>query len=209
MKIIAFLLLNFSLLFAQNQLFREDFLNKLSDLKSEFGKDKKIPKEFELEALVALSYYPELKNHKINFKYKKLKVSMDAQPNFSFVLKSNKNWSFIIHINKDSSIIKFKEFNFNQLVGLIGHELCHLSTFLTQSKSNLILSGLKYVVNPKFVIQMEKNTDYCTIDHGLGFQLADFTRNLLTKATISESYRERKKKNYLSPEEIEQKATNK
>ena len=48
------------------------YLKKLQNL---CGKHKKLPKDYEYQALIALSYYPELYDVHIKFRFKKSKIS--------------------------------------------------------------------------------------------------------------------------------------
>ena len=78
------LLLLFTTSFAQQRApryFSEKLLQlKIDSLRSNFGMHKTLPEKYELEALVALSYFPELEQSTINFKIKKIRSTMAARP---------------------------------------------------------------------------------------------------------------------------------
>lgn len=50
------------------------------ELESKFSGNKTLDKEFMLATLIALSYYPELENHRIKFKQKNIKTTMQSIP---------------------------------------------------------------------------------------------------------------------------------
>src|SRR5438552_9184989 len=77
---------------------RENFENYLSELRNEFGNKKIIPAELELECLVALSFYPELKNTDIEFRFGKLNFTMISKPKFRSVLKDKTERQYLIMI---------------------------------------------------------------------------------------------------------------
>ena len=59
---------------------RDSFNCKVDNLKKEFGINKTIPGEIELECLTALSYYPELKNIEIIFQFGSPVSTMVSRP---------------------------------------------------------------------------------------------------------------------------------
>src|ERR1700748_3841987 len=61
---------------------KEDSLQLLK----EFGQHKKFIPQFTLQALIALSYYPELKNTHIRFIYKPTHSPLTTRPTFPSVL---------------------------------------------------------------------------------------------------------------------------
>src|SRR5258708_40358317 len=56
-------------------------------LKERAGKNKKIPPDFENQILVALSYFPELVNTRIEFRFKHTNTSFSTQPSITSVLQ--------------------------------------------------------------------------------------------------------------------------
>src|SRR5436189_4098769 len=66
----------------QSYLKRVSFENNLSGLRNEFGNKKIIPAEIEVECLAALSFYPELKNTDIEFRFGNLNFTMISKPKF-------------------------------------------------------------------------------------------------------------------------------
>lgn len=58
--------------FCQKYLNRDSLQSNVIELREKYGKNKKYPPQFELACLAALSYFPELKNISIEFKYKNI-----------------------------------------------------------------------------------------------------------------------------------------
>ena len=70
-------------------------------------KNKEIPERISHEIKTALSYYPELAETPIAFRFKRdiKKSTMQAQPAFKSLLKSRKKRSYVIFISKKIKIL--------------------------------------------------------------------------------------------------------
>src|SRR6266403_1361613 len=86
--------------FEEFYLKRENFENYLSELRNEFGNKKIIPADLELECLAALSFYPELKNTDIEFRFGQLNFTMVSKPKFRSVLKNKTERKYLILIQR-------------------------------------------------------------------------------------------------------------
>jgi len=176
--------------------YNKDSLNNI------YGKNKNFIHEYELQSLIALSFYPELKNTKITFRLAdKESVAKTTITFFSILNSGDKH--FIIYINKNKSRtgLLFNDAPFNAQVGAIGHELAHVTDFKKKNLVQMALWGIKYV-NKKNKIKIERKTDISTIKHGLGWQLYDFIDFVLNYSTANDTYKNFKKKNYLQLNEI-------
>ena len=188
----------------ESYLRRENFENYLPELKSEFGNKKIIPKELELECLVALSYYPELENTAIEFKFGDLNFTMISKPKFMSFLKERDDREYVILIQRpgrSEKNVEWKELSFNAMVGWIGHELGHVVHYSHKSNGGIIFTGVKYAF-PAYRRKMERFTDQLAIQHELGYALyegVDYTINI---SHATEHYRNNQMKYYLHPEEI-------
>jgi len=168
-----------------------------------FADNKKILQEFELQILIALSAYSELKNTKISFKKRKIKTSMVCRPKFSFIIKKRAMRSYIILINYNSKKLKglmLSDIPFNAQVGIIAHEIAHALDYSTKTNFQLIKEGFAYM-KKKNRYKLEKHVDRLTISHGFGWQLYDWAKFVLN-SDVSSDYKEYKRKTYLLPEEI-------
>ena len=195
-------------LYAQEQdvrriLSNEEALEFIDSLRNRYGYNKEIPDEIQLPALVALSAYPELAETCIVFRYKKIRTTMSALPGEGLLAGRN-NRVYVININeqaKKSGTLQFDELSFNARVGVIGHELAHIEFYTKSSGVKLFLVGLGYLL-PFYKKKFERTADQTTIYAGLGWQLYDFDKYLFDSEHVGVKYLKRKRKFYLSPEEI-------
>lgn len=169
---------------------------------------KIIPNSIKNEVNVALSYYPSLKETRIKFKFKKniKKSTMQARPTFGSFFRSQKNRSYVILISETFKISD-KEFltrhiPSNILIGWIGHELGHIMDYQNRSNFNLIWFGIKYLLSENYIVEAERTADTHAVTQGMEAYILKTKDFILNHAEITQSYKDRIKKYYLSPEEI-------
>ncbi|AUC22242.1 hypothetical protein BTO15_09105 [Polaribacter sejongensis] len=167
-----------------------------------------IPKTIKDEVETALNYYPQLKNIHIEFKFKKniKKSTMQARPTFDSFFKLKKNRKFLILISEKFKISD-KEFSTRDIpkdifIGWIGHELGHIMDYQNRSKLNLIWFGLKYLFSDNHIVEAERAADGFAVKHKMELYIIKTKNFILNHADISEAYKNRIKRYYLSPEEI-------
>lgn len=169
---------------------------------------QKIPANIKQKVQVALEYYPQLKDIHIEFKIKKniKKSTMQARPTFDSFFKSKKDRKFLILISKK---FKISEREFSTLdipdavfIGWIGHELGHIMDYQNRSKLNLIWFGVKYLFSENHIIEAERAADSFAVKHKMEDYILKTKDFILNHAEISEVYKNRMKRYYLSPEEI-------
>lgn len=177
-------------------------LEQLKLLQSKFSYNKNIPKECELQTLVALSFFPELYGTAIDFVYSDIKTTMESRPkSISALRNGNRNYVILIDTKVESNNgILFKEVPFNAQIGLIGHELSHIVSYKVKTRTELFRFGFSYFNGQKSAI--ERGTDHFTIGKGLGWQLYDWSDYVFNKSNASKSYKDFKELNYMSPKEI-------
>ena len=206
---VLFILLQFNCSQGQNH-FEEFYLNRdyyvrqLDEIEKEFGQNKIIPAELEIECLVALSFYPELKDVAIEFKYGYLKSTMTSKPTVSSIFKRKDKRKYIILIQKPDALktsLQISELSFNSIVGWIGHELGHILHYSHKTGIGMIFTGIKYAF-PQYHKKMERFTDEITIQHNLGFALYEGSDYALNHSHITLRYKMRLQKFYLQPSEI-------
>lgn len=149
----------------------------------EYGEYKQLPPGFELQALIALSYFPELKGTHIRFMVKPAYSLLQTRPVSHGIFNRHKR-QFTITIS-DSTYwklmpIQLDSMNFNAQVGVIGHELSHVSDFIQRNFISLAMSGVKHLFS-KYIDRFEYRTDSICIAHGLGFQLLAWSRFVRAK----------------------------
>lgn len=167
-----------------------------------------IPNAIKKEALIALSHYPELKDTKIEFKFKKKmkKSIMQAQPSFWSLFKSKKKRSYKILMSKtfkiDGQKYETKNIPTNVMVGWLGHELGHIMDYKDRSSLNLIWFGIKYKLSDNHIKEAERAADSYAVQKDMEDYILDTKNFILNKTNLSEKYKARIKKYYLSPDEI-------
>jgi len=163
-----------------------------------------VPKEFELAIAIALSYYPELVDSKIKFKFKKINTTLNARPTLvSLLFSKREDRIYIIRINnlEKDSVINISEVPFNAKIGLFAHEFSHFSDYAKKSMFGVMGRGISYTSKKSKAI-FEKEIDLKTIQRGLGWQLYDWSNFVLYDSTADIKYKEFKKEVYMTPEAI-------
>ena len=178
--------------------------NQIDTLRSQFSNNKFFYEKYELQTLVALSFYPELKNTKISFKRRELKTTMVARPKGINVFRAKGKRHYIIYINDyPSSKVSPDSVSFNAQIGVIGHELAHLVDYEQTSSLKMLIVGFSYL-NKKFRTKFERATDLRTINHGLLWQCYDFALYVHNSKNAPAEYITYKKKFYMNPNEIKE-----
>jgi len=171
-------------------------------LKNIYGNNKEFIPGYEVQSLVALSFYPELIYSRITFKLaNKESIAKTTITLFSIINSSNKHFIIYINNNKKSTGLILEDASFNAQVGAIGHELAHVSDFNKKKLFSMIQWGIEYAFKKKR-ISIERKTDILTIKHGLGLELYTFVDYVLNHSAANEEYKKFKRLNYLSPSEI-------
>ncbi|QXP51339.1 hypothetical protein H0I25_00665 [Cellulophaga sp. HaHa_2_95] len=167
-----------------------------------------IPDAIRKEAEFALSHYPELRNTRIEFKFKKniKKSIMQAQPSFLSLLRPKKKRSYYIFISENFEIEgqKFatKDIPENVMIGWLGHELGHVMDYRNRSSLNLIWFGIKYYFIDASIKEAERAADSHAVAKNLDGYILDTKNFILNNTNLSEIYKARIRKYYLSPDEI-------
>ncbi|WP_156798684.1 hypothetical protein [Gillisia limnaea] len=170
--------------------------------------NKVVPEAIAKEVQIALSHYPDLRETPIEFRFKKKikKSFMQAQPKFSGLFKNKKDRSYLIMIS-ESFHIENEEFEISEipsevLIGWIGHELGHVMDYQERSGFNLLIFGIKYLTSRGFIKEAERAADTFAVNHGMGDYILATKDFILNHAHLSERYKARIKRLYLSPDEI-------
>lgn len=170
--------------------------------------NKTYPESISKEVLDTLTYFPNLKNVPIEFKFKKniKRSTMQAQPRFTKILNPFSKREYIIFIKMhfklgdiDTPIEKLPK---DVLIGWLGHELGHVMDYERMSNFKLVRFGLSYLTSNTAIINAERQADEFAIKQGMQDYIIKTKNFILNHADISESYKARIKKYYLSPEEI-------
>lgn len=170
--------------------------------------NKIIPESIRPEAEKALSFYPDLKDVPIEFKFKKAikKSTMQAQPTWASFLTSRDNRAYIILISEKFHIEE-EEFDIHNvdedvLIGWLGHELGHVMDYRERSNFGMLVFGLKYLYSKPHIQEVERAADTFAVNHGMHEYIIATKNFILNHASISPKYKKRIMKYYMSPEEI-------
>ncbi len=170
---------------ADNTAIREYDSAGYAQIEHDFGEHKQIPAIYRKQILIALSHFPELKKTHIRIRvkhaYSPLKTTFTRGSPFTLFISRK----FIITIS-DSSIdllepILYKNLDFNAQVGVIGHEISHITDFSSKGFFGLVIMGLGFM-SSHHIDRLEYRTDSICIAHGLGYYLlawSRFVRNAL------------------------------
>ncbi|MFN3916756.1 MAG: hypothetical protein ACK4K0_03340 [Flavobacteriales bacterium] len=183
-------------------IFAKEVEGEKDSLKRTFGRNKDFIEQYELACLGALKHFPELKETKIKFRYKKLKTTLAARPTPLSVFGKKKNRTYLILINKYNPQVPLDSVNFNAQVGVLGHELAHILSYEKMSGWQIVKTGLSYQ-SLNYRRKMERETDLETLRRGLGWQILDYNRFAQNYKHATKKYLKYKKKIYLNAEEIE------
>lgn len=173
-----------------------------------FQENKIIPESILNEAKTALSYYPELKDVHIEFKFKEdiKKSFMQAQPEFSNLFKGKDDRSYNVFISS-RFLIEEEEFAMADvpsevLIGWLGHELGHIMDYRDKSAMGLIIFGFRYITSSNYIKEAERAADTFAVNAGMSEYILATKDFILNHSHLSDSYKERIARLYLSPEEI-------
>lgn len=170
--------------------------------------NKIIPESIYEEVVEALSYFPELYDAPIEFKFKDniRKSTMQAQPRFTSFFRSKHNRKYIIKISRNIQI-DHEEFTVadipsDVIVGWLGHELGHVMDYRSRTNFGMLIFGVKYLFSSAHIKEVERAADTYAIMHGMGEYILKTKDFILENADISEKYKERIRRLYISPEEV-------
>jgi hypothetical protein len=183
---------------------KEGFTYKLEFLRKEFAENKTFVPEYELQCLVALSYYPELSGTRIVFKKKRIITTMASRPPFKVIFQPDKTRTYNICISTKKNLkgALLTDVVFNEQIGVIGHELGHITDYINKSKWQLAKTFFGYLFFHKFKKKIEAGADMATINHGLGWQLYYFGDFIQNRSKVRNKYKKHKSRFYLSAGDI-------
>jgi hypothetical protein len=159
----------------------------------------KYPSEIENALMLALSFFPELKNIDIEISYASISTTMNCRPLIGSLFTTKRIYQMQINNHENFDGILMEDVPFNALVGILGHELAHIVDYEAGGILRVIKRGLDYAL-PSTKTKFEHEIDMLTIQKGLGWQVmdfADFAMNRSVKAT--DEYKKFKKEIYMSP----------
>ena len=170
--------------------------------------NKIIPESIKKEVIEAISFYPELYDTAIEFKFKDniKKSTMQAQPRFTSFFKRKENREYVILISRNIQI-EGEQFTMEDIpsdvkIGWLGHELGHVMDYRERTNFGMLIFGIKYLFSSAHIKEVERTADTYAIAHGMGDYILKTKNFILDNASLSEKYKERIRRLYISPEEV-------
>ncbi len=164
-----------------------------------------VPKNLRSQTFLALWHYPELAQTSIELRYRNQKTTMSVRPKASFIFKKKFNRKYIISINKQlkrsGDGILVDSVPFNAQIGLIGHEMAHIVDYQNKSSVGILIMGVRYLF-PSYRRKVELAIDRLTINHGLFYQLYDWSDYVFNLSDANEKYIRYKSKYYYTEKEL-------
>lgn len=168
--------------------------------------NKQIPPVIRANVLKALSFYPELKETKIDFVFKQniKKSVMQAQPKFKFLFTDKRAYQINISalFKLTHAAIPIHQIPDRIMIGWIGHELGHVLDYENRSDLGLLSFGIRYLLFDGFVKRAELIADTYAVNHGLGPYIIETKEFILSHTDLSDDYKEKISRLYLSPDDI-------
>lgn len=163
---------------------------RLYYLREAYGRNKEYPPEYELQVLLALSHFPELKDADVHFVVKDYAFPISSIPKPLSTVRSPENRTYLIRIDTEMEgprdVLLLKNQPFNAQVGILGHELAHTVYYLERSFFGIFSDGVCFLIR-NCRNRFERETDVRLINHGLGWQRYDhssFVRAGFEKAGV-------------------------
>ncbi len=186
--------------------------NELSvdSLQQLFGANKFLPEGYELQALIALAAYPDLKDVKVSFELTQDGAPMESNFEIStlFGSRANRHYRILLNDSEGTAMdpILLRSLPFDAQVGILAHELGHASYYHQLNTLGVANWGLQYLISSNFRARHERTTDLVPLYRGLGLQIyhyAYFVRNDDTTRPLYNSFgAEFIDKYYMTDEEI-------
>lgn len=170
--------------------------------------NKIIPESLEKEVMEALTFYPELYDTAIEFKFKNniKKSTMQAQPRFASFFKKKENREYLIFISRkiqiEGEVFTMDDIPSDVKVGWLGHELGHVMDYSHRTNVGMLIFGIKYLFSAAHIKEVERAADTYAIAQGMGDYILKTKNFILENANLSERYKERIRRLYISPEEV-------
>ena len=169
------------------QYLESDQRPRYDSLLAQYGNNKELPEGYELQALLALSHYPELRDIKIKFVLNDVNAAISSRPYWASLLRSAKKRTYLIVIDTEREgprpALILKNQPFNAQVGILGHELAHTVYYLNRSFFGIAGDAFCQLTNCR--VDFERETDERLIDYGLGWQRFDHSMFLRIETTNS------------------------
>jgi hypothetical protein len=176
----------------------------IDSLQRLYGNKKILPMGYERQALLALSYYPELVEVPIEFKLVEAKSPFVSRPTVLTTLfrnASKRHYLVLISTKSKGWLgdILIDDLPFEAQVGVLGHELAHTVNFVSRNFFKMMRVPIGNL-SEAYLDKFEYETDQRAIQHGLGCNLLQWS--LLVSSKIPKDYQNGPER-YMKPETIQ------
>lgn len=152
-------------------------IDRYDDLLAEFGRDKELPEGYELQALIALSHFPQLKDIRIRFVQDDVSIPISSRPRPISSFRRARRRLYLVVIDTEmttsgrDALLLINQ-PFNAQIGILGHELAHTAWYINRTTFGIVADALCQL-SSSCRVEFERATDRRLIDHGLGWQRYD------------------------------------
>lgn len=149
---------------------------RYDELLAEFDGRKELPEGYELQALIALSHFPELRQVRIRFVQDDVAIPISSRPRPVSAFRSRWNRLYLVVIDtetdgpRDTLLLRTQPFNAQ--IGILGHELAHTASYVHRTFFGIVADAVCQLSRPCRV-RFERATDRRLIEHHLGWQRYD------------------------------------
>jgi hypothetical protein len=184
---------------------REHEERRFDELHTVYGGNKRLPDGYELQALLALSHFPELRRVRIEFTVKRAIVPLVSYVRLPSVFRKPGERRYRIVISSKSFAgmepMLLANLPFDAQVGILGHEVAHTVEYL--EKGALGMLGVPFCsLRRRCREPFEQGTDRRAIDYGLGWQLYGYYRYVWDVQRSAGNADGGYAKTYMTPREI-------
>ncbi len=168
---------------------------------------QKMTKEkiYKLAQSVKSEFFPSLSEN--TFKIKEFKSSdyyLQLQSVFKNILVKENKRQFTLNINTQLYECAPSD---KALIAILVHEFQHMEDFKLMSNEAFLNFGIRYLSNKKYHIEYERFTDLRALNKGQSFGLIEYRNWIYLR--LNKKDLKTKKKNYMTPEEIQKYDVNK
>jgi hypothetical protein len=171
---------------------------------------KHFSKKWENQSRIALSYFPELKGIHIGFVEKVRSAPLATTPTFRSLFRRHEKRTYKVIISRKTlkmlDSILLKNLSFDAQVGVIGHELSHITDMKRFGFFGFIKHAFHYTFSRSYGDRFEFGTDRICIQHGMGLYLLAWSREVRKKLHKKQFFQEKSTddmpERYMNPETI-------
>lgn len=150
----------------------------LDSLKAIIGKNKGLPKGFEIAAAIAFSAFPQLKEVNIDMILTQDGAPMESTVEISSLFGTRANRRYLILLNDAQNSyfdpILLRSLPFDAQVGILAHELGHIAYYHELNLFEFGKWGLSYLRDDEFRAIHERSTDLMPVYYGLASQIYQY-----------------------------------